>query len=497
MAWKPASPLSAFVLATMTWTAHAEHLQQSIPLDSPDTGFINAGSFVRNGDLLYVAGGFGGAVDFNPNGAPAIYTSDCPSSHGCSFVAAYDANANLVWLDTFHGTGEDADQQLVARTGGGVYLLLDFTADFAYQPGTTDPVFHAAGKSDIAAVALDAAGQFAGGVQFGSTAFASLHNARPFEAAAGIVDVAWVYRSGVDPSGVDAMISRANVGTGVVAAPSITMQSADTGSIVLVHDQRPDASGRYVCGQFQGTIDFDALHAHRSATAAAPAGFVARYDESGALQWLATANADGGSGCDAIAVDANGTLWATGAFGGTLALDDGTGATTEIVPYGLNDMYLAAFDALGSLATSAHLGGDSNTAVFPNRIESGADGALMLVGTFDGVIAHGFAGALTRSSASDFGDAFILVVGSNLATRYFGQLTYNDGYTLLNTLALTGPMQIEAIVGMSAPTGGNAYLDYALPPEHAQLHNDGTFASAYARYDLDTILVDGFETPSQ
>jgi hypothetical protein len=65
----------------------------------------------------------------------------------------------------------------------------------------------------------------------------------------------------------------------------------------------------------------------------------------------------------------------------------------------------------------------------------------------------------------------------------------------VNTLTLTGPMQIEAIVGMSVPTGGNAYLDYALPPEHALLHNDGTYASAFARYDLDTILADGFDTP--
>ena len=495
MAWKRAIPPAIFAGAAMASAARAEHLQQSIPLDSPDTGFVNAASFVRNGELLYIAGGFGGAVDFNPNGAPAIYTSDCPSSHGCSFVAAYDADANLVWLDTFHGTGEDADQQLVARSGGGVYLLLDFTADFAYEPGTTEPVYTAAGESDIAAVALGAAGEYLGSVPFGASTFASLHNARPFEAAPGVVDLAWVFRSGLDPSGVDAVISRAHVEAGVVDAPSIAIQAADAASIAVIRDQRSDASGRYVCGQYQGTIDFDTLHAHRVPTAGAASAFVARYDASGALEWLATASSPGGTGCDAIAVDAGGTLWATGAFGGTLDIDDGAGTPTELVSYGFEDMYLASFDALGVLGTSAHLGGDANTSVFPNRIEAGGD-ALMLVGTFDGAIANGFAGALARTSASDYGDAFVLAVAPNLATRYFGQLTYNDGYTLVNTFALTGPMQIEAIVGMSAPTGGNAYLDYALPPEHALLHNDGTFASAYARYDLDTILVDGFDTPS-
>jgi hypothetical protein len=164
----------------------------------------------------------------------------------------------------------------------------------------------------------------------------------------------------------------------------------------------------------------------------------------------------------------------------------------ELTPWGFDDTYLLMYDALGSLRTSAHLGGPM-TQVFPSRIEAAADGSVTIVGGFIGTITHGFADTLTRSSDSDYIDAFLLVVNRDLTTRYFGQLAYSDGYTLENSLQLSGPMQIETIAQMAMPLGGNAFLNYALPPEEALLHDDGTFASAYARYDLDAILADGFD----
>lgn len=483
-------------LLALAGGAHAEHLLQSIPLDSPDGGFVEATSFVHSGELLYVAGGFDGTIDFNPNGDPFVYESQCVSDAGCSFVAAYDANAEIVWLDTFAGTAEDDDQLLVARSGGGVYFLVDFSWDLAYEPDTTEPVFHSEGGRDIAAIALDASGAFAGGAQLGADVFAALRHVRAFESAPGIVDLAWTSRSGVDPSGRDAMVGQIDLTTGIATAPLIALEAANPASFVEIHDQRPDATGRYVCGSLQGTVELDTHHAGRPLVADVVTGFVAHYGQDGALQWLATLTPDSGSAsCNALALDANGLVWATGTFDGTVeVVSDGSAMPAEIPLYGLNDAFLVAFDALGGIGTTAHLGGDSNTLVFPNFMEAAEDGTLTLTGVFEGVIAHGFAGTLDRASTSDYDDAFVLVVMPDLTTRYFGQIAHDAGYTAMNTLALTGPMRFETIASMSAPTGGNAYLDYALPPEHALLHNDGTYATAYARYDLDAILVAGFDT---
>ena len=483
-------------LLALASPASAEHVLQSIPLDSPDTGFVAATSFVRSGDRLYLAGGFFGQVNFNPNGAESLWTSTCPTTDGCSFVAAYDANMEIAWFDLFYGTGESLDQMLVPRDDGGVYLLLDFSADLAYLPNTTSPRYHASGTSDIAAIGLDADGASVGSAQFGASGTNALRSARAYESAADTVELAWMHLDVAGLAGTDAFVSRANVATGIVSSPLIALDATDDGnSIAIIEDQRVDATGRYVCGQFRGAVDFDSLHAHRVVSTAPTNGFVARYDASGALTWFSTMQAENGSSCDGLAVTPDGTLWAIGAFGGLAVVQsDGNPAPSVIASWGDDDTYLFAWDALGELQTNAHLGG-AQTQAFANRIEAFDDGTLAITGTFLGTLTNGFAGPFARSSTSDYGDAFLAVVGNDLSMRRFEQLAFDDGYTFLTPLHATGPMQIETIAAMAMPLGGNAYLDYALSPEHALLHNDGTWACAYVRYDLDALLTSGFDAP--
>jgi hypothetical protein len=476
----------------------AEHMLQSIALNSSDTGFVTASSFVRDDDRLYLAGGFFGDVDFNPNGSESLWTSTCPSTYGCSFVAAYDADMQIEWFDLFYGTGDSLDQTLVARSGGGVYLLLDFSDELAYVPNATEPRYRASGASDIAAIALDADGDAAGSVQFGMSGTNALRKAHAFESSAGAVDLVWMHLDDADALGTDSIVARANVATGTLAAPLIAIEAADDGtSIAIVADQRVDAAGRYVCGSFRGTVDFDALHAHRVVETAPSNAFIARYDANGALAWLSTLSGESGSSCDGVAVAPDGTLWATGAFGGAeIVQSDGGSALAELTAWGFDDTYLLAYDALGALRTSGNLGGPQ-TQVFPDRIEAFDDGTLAITGTFIGTITNGFTGLLARASASDYGDAFVLVVGSDLGTRYFGQVEFDEGYTFETPVHAIAPMQIEAITQMAMLLGGNADLNYALPPEHALLHNDGTWASAYVRYDLDALFGDGFDAESR
>jgi hypothetical protein len=479
--------------------ARAEHVMQSIPLNSPDSGFVQATSFVRDEGSIYLAGAFSGVVDFNPNGAPSLQASMCPE--GCSFVARYDDTMQLAWFDLFYASSVALDQRLVARTGGGVYLLLDFRADFAYRPNETQPLYHAMETSDVAVVALDGEGAYAGSAQLGAVGFNALRNSRPFEAAPGVVDFAWTHQG--EPfveNGWGPLITRADTSTGIVSDPSVAITPSDNASFAEVRDQRPDATGRYVCGEFLGTVDFDALHAHRIVTTeagqAAWAGFIARYDGDGALVWLSTLTTDYFAECYGLAIAGDGTLWAASDFGGSGEItDDVSPLPVEISAGARSDALLLAYAPDGALISNASLGGDDGTTeVYLDRIETAADGSVVMTGQLEGTIVHGFAGdMLAESSTSDYRDGFVLVAAPDLTTRYFGSIGYDAGYTFEDTLQLTGPMQYETIVQMSAPTGGNAFLDYALPPEQALLHNDGTSASVYVRYDLDALLTNGFD----
>lgn len=481
--------LGLFALAS---PASAEHVLQSIPLNSPDTTFVVANSFVRDGDRLYLAGSFFGQIDFNPNGPESLRTSTCPASHSCSFVAAYDADMRIVWFDLFYGTGDALDHTLVARSGGGVYLLLDFSGDLAYVPNTKEPLFHAFGVSDIAAIALDADGTSAGATRIGTGGTNALRTAHAFEAAADTVDFAWMHLDTPALFGTDAFVTRVHIGTREASTP-IALEATDDGnSIAAIRDQRIGATERYVCGTFRGVVDFDALHAHRVVETPTSNGFVARYDASGALVWLSTMTAESGSSCDGLAVSADGTLSATGGFGGIAFVQtDGEPVPGQLTSWGDSDPYLLAWDSLGTLRTNAHFGGPGSYTI-PDRIEAFDDGTRAITGSFGGTLTHGFAGTLARSSNGGYNNAFVIIVGNDLTTRYFGQLGFDIGATFLTPLQAIAPMQIEAIAQMALPYGGNSSLNYALPPEHALLHS-GTWASAYVRYDLDTVLDDGFE----
>lgn len=140
------------MLAATASPVLAEHLQQSIPLDNSDKGFVDASSFAHHGDLFYLAGGFNGTVDFNPNGAPHIYMSTCPTTDGCSFVAAYHPDMQIAWFDIFYGTGDAFDQRLVPRTGGSVYR-----ADLAYVRALVDQRPDARGRPGWVLVVIERA----------------------------------------------------------------------------------------------------------------------------------------------------------------------------------------------------------------------------------------------------------------------------------------------------------------------------------------------------
>jgi len=486
---------AALVGVALAGPATAAHVVQSVALHSAGGSSAHATSFVRTEGKLYLAGSFSGEVDFNPNGAPRLYTSACPGTAGCSFVAKYSESMQLQWLDMFQATGDSADQRLVGRANGGVYLVLDFAADFAYRPNEMQPVYHA-DYTDIAVIALDAEGVFAGAAQLGADGWNVLRNSRPFEAAPGVVDFAWTHQSmPFAESAFYPLIGRVDTLTGNATLPSIAI-TAELGSFAEIRDQRPDASGRYVCGEYGGTVDFDALHAHRIVISDSLSfnAFIARYDTSGALAWLSTVPSTFWAECYGLAVDADGTLHVAGDFGGDGEVHtDADPLPVEISSTGFIDLLVLSYGGDGALTSHAFLGGGPGGQVYADRIEAAADGSLTITGIFRGSILHGFVDELTAETLSDQGDAFALVVGHDLTTQFFAHIGSNGLSTSEDTLQLARPMQIDTIARTQLGPGRDADLNYAYPPEQALLHNGSNFASAFVRYDLDALLVNGFD----
>ena len=109
------------------------------------------------------------------------------------------------------------------------------------------------------------------------------------------------------------------LGDGVTAS----LTGFDTASSVKLDN----ASNQYVCGTFNGTVDFDPGPGTRNLINADSNddAFLAKYTPSGQLLWVGQLV---GSRANSLTLDSSGNVLVTGSFPGTTDFDLGPGTTT-------------------------------------------------------------------------------------------------------------------------------------------------------------------------
>ncbi|WP_374446238.1 Ig-like domain-containing protein [Stella sp.] len=151
------------------------------------------------------------------------------------------------------------------------------------------------------------------------------------------------------------------------------------------------AGGAYVGGHFKGTVDFDAGTGVLQGTtpnSGYQAGFVAKYDEDGALEWLRTAGGASNGNATAVtgvAVDGDDDVVAVGWFSQTLDFDPGTAVpalTSTGQGFGAEmNHFVAKFDADGDLVWARTADGSSLNERAEDVAVDGND-AIYVVGSF-------------------------------------------------------------------------------------------------------------------
>jgi hypothetical protein len=110
-----------------------------------------------------------------------------------------------------------------------------------------------------------------------------------------------------------------------------------------------DAQGNiYVTGFFQGTGTFGS---HALPSAGSFDAFVVKYDHAGNAQWARSLGSENGDYGIGLAVDADGNVYVTGYFSGTMNTAVGT-----YTSFGLRDIFLAKFSNEGDLQWLRHAG---------------------------------------------------------------------------------------------------------------------------------------------
>lgn len=404
-----------------SFTAHGDlPYLDGFAIGGTDMDVVAALRVDSNGDVV-VGGDFFGAVDFDPGPGENIVTA----SGRDQFVARYTADGALLWVNHIAGPGVggsgfsvgglDLDEQ------GAVYVAAGIAGQADLDPGPGVQAVDATGfwLGKFAANGdLDWAFTIDTGDSFGPDS-----GALDLDYRAGSVTLVATYRfdTDVDPGPgtttislnanlrPDPFVVRYDAADGafewVIPLPQISTNGNGTSDNVRGVHALADG-GIVITGAMKGQRDFDPGPGETLLQSAGAEPFLARYDADGDLVWAKKLTSDGlrNEGL-ALGSDAQGNLYLTGDFFGTLDMDPEPMQLAEIDSAGFADIFLAKYSGSGLFQWGNRIGGDAFD--YPYDLHVTADGIATVAGWLrDVVTANG--GCRSETVRASFDDnAFI------------------------------------------------------------------------------------------
>lgn len=253
----------------------------------------------------------------------------------------------------------DPGQILLASAGGDDVLILRYGPDgtLAWARSAGGPGFdraHAV-QSTVDGGAV-VAGRFEETATFGDFTLASAGNGDAFLAAYDADGtVAWAVRAG-----------------GADFDQALSVEALDDGGVLVTGEFRGDST----FGSPPNQVTLSSLGASDA--------FVARYNADGSLAWVRQAGGASYQAGVALTPYSDGSFVLAGAFLGDVQF---VGTATTLLSAGGVDVFLARYDAGGSLAWARGAGGVLDDAA--QGIARLSDGSLLAVGTFQGAAIFG------------------------------------------------------------------------------------------------------------
>ena len=269
---------------------------------------------------VYTTGYFEGTVDF----APGTGTSNLTSTGlRDAFIQKLNASGNFQWARSLGGSGVNVGYSITVDASGNVYTTGSFEGTADFDPGTGTANLSSAGGNDIFIQKLDASGNFL-----------------------------W--------------------------AKSIGGSNSDYGLSIKV-----DNSGNvYTTGNYEGTVDFDPGAGTANLTSVFQDVFVIKLNASGDYLWAKSFGGGWNNG-NALTIDAQGNVYTTGFFQGTVDFDPGAG-TTNLTSVELWDVYVQKLDTSGNFLWAKSFGGSSWDTGLSATVD--ASGNVYTTGFFQGTV---------------------------------------------------------------------------------------------------------------
>ena len=309
---------------------------------------------------ITVAGDFQHTVDFDPGPGTTLLTSYSGTMD--VFLLRLNSDGNTLYAKVIGGQGFEEPLSMALDASGNIILSGTFTLTSDLDPGPGTFSLTSAGSVDGFVARYTASGAFINAWRMGAGNADYAHGVAVNSAGDVFVTGAFSGTVDFDPGAAvtnlmanvtDIFLARYGTAGNLVFAVGMGGTSSDRG-----HDVVLDASGTpWITGSFSGTADLDPGVATNNLVSAGSSDvLLAHYDALG--NYLLAKNMGGPSQDvgQAIARDASGNLWISGQFYGTADFDPGPGNTSFTSPNGNFDVFLAKYDATGSLLFAGAFG---------------------------------------------------------------------------------------------------------------------------------------------
>ncbi len=353
---------------------------------------------------VYTTGYFSGIVDFDPGVGTAYLTS---AGNYDIFIQKLDASGNLLWIKQMSGTDGGFGFSITTDANGNVYTTGRFLGTIDFDPGAGTTNFTSLGLYDIYIQKLDSTG-----------------------------NLLWVKQIG---------------GT-----------SWDEGVSIST-----DVSGNvYTTGVFKGIVDFDPGAGTNNLTSSgAEDVFILKLDATGNLLYVKQMGGTSNDRGYSITTDANGNVYTTGYFNGTVDFDPGTG-TLNLISAGNYDIYIQKLNSNGNFLWVKQMGGASYD--WGKSITTDVSGNIYTTGSFEGTVDFDpGAGTSNLTSAGGY-DIYIQKldsVGNFLWVKQMGgtsadygrSITTDTGGNVYTTGNFNGTVDFDPGVGIVNFTSAGSY----------------------------------------
>ncbi len=292
------------------------------------------------------------------------------------------------WGGAIGGTGYDHVSGSAYDAAGNMYVIGSFSGAVNFNRGGSTPaMLTSGGSTDVFVAKYTSTGAYSWAFRLGGGAGTASEGAKIVSDANGNVTVAgtFVGAADFDPGSATAIHTSAQYGEMFVArydASGAFQWVITPGGWSSATAMATDLAGNiYVSGTMSTTCDFDPSSATANLDPMNGAVFIAKYTAAGAYAWAKNmAPTTGSISSRELALDLHGNIYLAGSFNGTLDFDPGS-ATVNLYPVGVQDTYFAKYDAQGNLKWAHNIGCVANATIPKAMTVDPLTGAMYLTGS--------------------------------------------------------------------------------------------------------------------